>query len=64
MFQYPVNRFDGFAFFVLQAVVVLVLAAFVAEFLVAPAPDGFPAGQASWRYRHGSFHHISFAGQK
>ena len=46
MFQDAVNRFDGFALFALEAVVVLVLATLVAEFLVGPAPDGFPAGQA------------------
>jgi hypothetical protein len=64
MFQYPVNRFDSFTLFALESVIVFVFAARVTEFLVGPAPEGFSAGQAGWRYRHGSFHHISFADQK
>ena len=64
MLQYPVNRFDSFALLVLQAVIVLVLTASIAEFLVGPAPEELSTGQAGRRYRHGSFHRISFGDQK
>jgi hypothetical protein len=64
MLQYPVDSFDGFSLFTLQPVIVVVLASGITEFLVGPAPEGFSAGQAGRRYRHGSFHHILFAGQK
>jgi len=64
MFQYPVNRFDSIALLALDAVIVLVLAARVTKFLVYPAFEWLPTVEAGRRYRHGSFHHISFADQK
>jgi hypothetical protein len=64
MFQDPVNRFDVYPLLPLHPVTVSILTTRIAEFFINPAPERLSASQTSWRYRHSSFHHISFARQK
>jgi len=64
MFQDPVNRFDVYPLLPLHSVTVSILTTRIAEFFINPAPEQFATGQAGRRYRHSSFHLISFADQK